>query len=640
MNMIAALKKSYGICARNWIMMPLLALSLLAGCFGGGGGDDVSISDDPPPPIPSRVNYYAGGPGGNPGTTGMTLLVDSTISVDTTFSLAGSYTPATKQYSLNLSPVARVLMSAIGLGFTLPIIDPSDGRFGLVVDETLVWQFGQHPTAGIFHLSAGNYIQVAVNNDVNSNGTPGVDLKLVEFGVTQASTSLTWTQFISSLNDITAPVYQRQASLAYLVLQRLYQPVQAVVQNFSTIAQQDSAIKAAGSGHSIAVPLCSMLNSSTGTFDLTWIDGPGETAGAPGPGDNFVINVDNCWLDDPATFNDLLYTSGKLELNGYGESTTPFRLAVDDAVISDLLITQTEDIGGGVINSGSDTLFNTFSTVVDRNGFIVELTPDTSGTLNLVNTVQVAEAIATTITLPSEVGNFAITLLSDALTSGTQTDTVLCPISGSYDYALSNIAFSTGATMSVTLNNCEQGTSGSSITLNGSYTLTATSYVSTDNLGFTLVLNNLTSLDDVGLSTIAGQMHFARSVNGGTSNETSASVSGQSLTISESGFSASLSSFAISGSRTVSGLTLGMPGETFTLQLSTLSDALAGTIVSTFSGPEMLDLQGGSASVTAPDHSNLLLTITDTSGTVTLDLDSDGNGSAEDTVTTKWSELY
>ena len=42
--MIATLRKPYGIRARNWIMMSVLALSLLAGCLGGGGGDDVAIT--------------------------------------------------------------------------------------------------------------------------------------------------------------------------------------------------------------------------------------------------------------------------------------------------------------------------------------------------------------------------------------------------------------------------------------------------------------------------------------------------------------------------------------------------------------------------------------------------------------------
>jgi hypothetical protein len=642
--MLPELNNSRRTCNRVWIVMLLLVSSLLSSCLGGGGGgDDVDVTDDSVPPIPSHVKYYAGGHGGDPGSAGMTLLVDDTITVYATFRLEGNYTPTTKQFSLTQSTIPSVAMSSVsGLGFDLPIIDSSNGQFGLRVDETLQWRFGLEPTSGIFVVTAGNYIQVAVNNDVDGGGTPGVDVKLVEFGVTEASASLTWAQFISALNNIAAPDYQRQASLAYLVLQRLYQPVQGVMQNFSTVAQQESALEAAGTGNAITVPLCSMLNSSTGVFNLTWIDVAGEIAGVVGPDDNFIIGVDNCWMDDPATSNDLLYSSGQLQLNGYRESTTPFYLANSDVLIDNLLLTQTEDVGGGVINTGSKTLFNTFSTEADYNGFIVELTADVSGTVNLDNTLQIAEATAAAMTLPSEVGNFAVNLLADAISSGMQTDTVACPLSGSFDYALSSgtMAFNTGSTMNVTFNNCEQGSSGDSTTLNGSYTLTATSYAGTDNLGFTLVINDFTSLDDVGLRSIAGQMHFARTVNSGTSNEVSASVAGQSLNVTESGVSASLSNFEFSGSRTLSGVSLGVPGETFTLQLSTLSDVLDGAIISTFSGPEMLDLQAGSARVTAPDSSNLLLTITDTSGTVSLDLDSDGNGSAEDTITTNWSELY
>jgi hypothetical protein len=642
--MIPEFNNSHRTCNHIWIAILILASSLLSSCLGGGGGNDVDVTDDPVPAIPSHVKYYAGGHGGDPGSTGMTLLVDDTITVYATFRLEGSYTPATKQYSLTQNTIPSVGMGSVsGLGFDLPIIDDSSGQFGLRVDDTLQWRFGQYPTSGVFDVIANNYIQVAVNNDVAGSGTPGVDLKLVEYETTMASASLTWAQFINTLTDDAAPDYQRQASLAYLVLQRLYQPVQAVMQNFSTVAQQESALEAAGSGKAIAVPLCSMLNSSTGVFNLTWIDVPNEIAGALGPDDNFEIGVDNCWLDDPAVSSDLLYSSGQLQLNDYWESTTPFYLAISEVVINNLLLTQTEDAGGGVINLGSKTLFNTFSTEVDYDGFKVELTADVSGTINLDNTLEIAEATVTAMTLPSEVGNFAVNLLQDAISSGQQSrNDVSCPLSGSYDYALSTstAAFNTGSTMTVTFTDCVQGSGGDSTTLNGSYTLTATSYVSTDNLGFALVINNFTSLDNVGLSTIAGQMHFTRTVNSGTSNEVSASVAGQSLNVTANAVSASLSDFEFSGSRTLSGLTLGVPGETFSLQLSTLSDAISGTIATSFTGPEMLDLQAGSVRVTAPDSSNLLLTITDTSGTVSLDLDSDGNGSAEDSITTNWSELY
>ena len=135
---------------------------------------------------------------------------------------------------------------------------------------------------------------------------------------------------------------------------------------------------------------------------------------------------------------------------------------------------------------------------------------------------------------------------------------------------------------------------------------------STNDLAFNLAFNNIITQDVVSTRTIDGQMQFARVVNSGTSNEVSSSVSGQSLTMSSAGVTANLSNFSVTGTRTISGLTLGAPNDAFTLGLSTLTDPLTGVIITTFSGPEMTALQVGSVRVTAPDGSNLVLTITDT----------------------------
>ena len=625
---------------RRWLKLfySLLLLTILAGCGGGGGGGDTTITDDPAPPMPARVKYVAGGPGGDPSTTGM-LMLDGALSITVSFYIEGTYIPTTKVYTLALSPVARLVINSSGHGFDLPVSD-AFGTFALDVQETMQWRFGQHPTTGRFRIIAGNFIRVAVNSDVTGTGIPGVDIELVEFGDVTASASLTWAEFDTLLSNVAAPTYQRQVALAYQTLQRLYQPLQGVVENFTTIAQQESTLEAAGSGQAVSVPLCTTFNATAGTFNLTWFDGPGDIASALGSGDDSAIGVNNCWLDDSATTHDLLYASGQMQLNTYGESTTPFSLGFDDVVLSDLHITQTEQTGAGVGTLGSSTLYNTFSSITDREGFYLNLTPDVSGTINLVNVVTVAEATAETITMPSELGNFAVNVLSDAIASAMQTDNVACPVSGSYDYALSALPFGVGETMAVTFNDCVQGTVSDTTTVNGSYLLSATTYTSTDDLAFTLTFTNVTTEDDVSIRTIDGPMKFARVVTSGTSNEVSSSVSGQSLNFTAGGITANLSSFSLSGSRTVSGLTLGVPGETFTLQLSTITDPLSGLITTTFTGPEMLALEAGAVRVTAPDSSNLLLTITNAAGAVTLALDSDGNGSAEDIVNTTWNDLY
>lgn len=613
-----------------------LGLMTVIATGGGDGGDDSVISDDPAPPLPSRVKYIAGGPGGNPSTTGITLVVDGTMTIDTTFYLEGTYTKATQVYSLALSTVPRITMRVTGAGFVLPITDGADG-FELRVDESLEWKLRDHPTTGEFVVGAGNFIRVAVNPDAGGSGIPGADLALVEFGMITESASLSWADFIATLNNDAAPSYQRQAALAYLVLQRLYHPLHGVMQTLNTIADQESALEAAGSGVTLAVPLCDELDGDTGTFSLTWYDGPGEIPNALGPGDNIRIDVDNCWLDNPMTTCDLLYVSGELLFDNYGENTTPFRIGIEEVILTDLLLTETEGDAGSVI-LGSSILYNSFSSSQDRNGLLFELYPDISGNINLVNLVQIAEATATAITLPSEVGNFAVNLLKEASAISGTTN---CEISGSYDYVLSVYPFENGATMEVAFNNCVQGSVADPVTINGSYTLTATRYTSNEDLAFDLALSDVSTTDDVGTSVISGQMHFDRvSPDGTTWNEVSSSVSGQCLNVAEGGVTASLSDFSISSARTASSLTLGDTGETFSLQLSTLGDALGGEIVTTFSGSEMVDLAEGSVRVQAVDDSELLLIITAADGSVSLYLDSDGDGAYEDSVAKNWDELY
>ena len=84
---------------------------------------------------------------------------------------------------------------------------------------------------------------------------------------------------------------------------------------------------------------------------------------------------------------------------------------------------------------------------------------------------QVAGATAQTFTLPSELGNFAVNLLTYVL-PGTDPSPVDCPYGGTYDYTLSNDPFGVNDTMDVTFHDCIQGTATDQTKVNGSYTLT------------------------------------------------------------------------------------------------------------------------------------------------------------------------
>jgi len=617
----------------------LISVVTLTGCGGGGGGGGgVDVTDDPLPPMPSRVEYVAGGPGGDPSTTGL-FLQDGVLAITSTFYLQGTYTPATKTYSLTQSPVPRFVVNPSGLDFNLAVYN-SEGGFGLLVDESLEWVYGEHPTSGEFRAISGNSIRVKVNNDIDQVGTAGVDISMVEFGTDSESVSMSWDEFDAVFENPAAPSYQRQAALAYRALNYLYTPLNRVVENFGTLRSQETTLEATGSGQSVTAPLCTTFNGIDGSFSLTWSDGTEGIVGSMGSSDSFTVAFANCWVDDSATNSDLLYDSGRIELKTFGESTTPFVLGFDDVVFNELQITPTEQSGAGEGTTGSSTVYNTFSSVAGRDGFYFELTPDVSGTLNLVNVSQVASATASSITTPSELGNFGANMLEDVLAGTSTSGTNVCPVSGSYDYLLSHYPFTSGATMDVTFHDCVQGSNADRTAVNGGYTLTATAYTSTDDMGFNLAVDNVVIQDDVGTRTIDGKMHFSRSVVGASSNEVTSSISGQSLDISQAGITGSLTNFSFTGTRTSTGITLGIENEVFTLQLSTFSEPLSGVITNGFSGTGITSLDIGALQVSASDDSNFSMTITDTSGTVTIALDSDGNGSAEDVITTNWDDLF
>lgn len=625
------------------ILACVISLLLLASCGGGGGGskggDD--IDDDPAPPMPSRVQYATGGPGGDPTTTGI-HMVHGEVGVLATFAMGGSYVPATKVYSLNQSPVPIAVMRVgqTGLDFNLPIADGAN-RFELRVDKSLEWRFLEHPVTGEFVVGAGNFIRIAVNPVAGGLNNPGVDLTLVEFGKTTADSSFSWDDFVALAGDATAEPYQRQAALAYLSLQRLFYPLHTVMQSFGIIAEYEDDLEVAGPGVPVSLPLCSPPPS--GTFDFTWLDGPGHMANAVGPDDHFSIDLYRCWLNDLEISRGLYQRTGRLALNVYEEMSTPSYLqGFQEVVIENLSIHPTYDFNESTrdFNYIEDpTFYSSYSSVENRNGFVFLLLPDTSGIINLVNIMPIAGGTAAALILPTEVGNFAAELLAMALESTALNGTESCDLGGNFSYMLSANPFVNNATMSVTFNACVNGTAADSTTINGSYILTATDFISVNNLAFQVVLDEIAFEDDIGVSSIDGSLLFERVISGDTSNEIASSLPGNSLSISDGGLTATLSDFSISGSRTSTGLTLGATDERFRLDLSILDTPLDGTIKAPFSGPETTDLQAGSVEMKAQDNGTLLLSITDTDGTVQLDLDSDGDGTIDDSLLTRWDDL-
>ena len=484
----------------------VLGLMTIVGTGGGGGGGGDVISDDPAPVMPSRVEYYIGGPGGNPTTSGLTYTID-TATISVTMALKGIYTRADRAYTLDVSPIPRMGVSTNGLDFSL-LFDPFDIR----VDETLQWRYGEYPTAGQFRAASGNFVTVAVNNNVNGTGVAGVDLQLVEFGSPTASVSLTWAEFDAVLdNSATAPPYQVQAAFSFWVIKAAYQHVQSIINSIDTIAVNEAALENAGSGNGLTFT-CDQLSSTAGSYQFVWHDAPGEISDALGPGDNFTWSFTECWLDDATLNEDLLYVTGEIELNEYGESSNPLRLSFVDVVANDLVVTETEGMAGAA-TLGTTMTINSFSTG-GRGGVYVELLPDTSGVINLTNVFSIAEVGASTVTLPFEYGEFFINLLEDIAASPALSGTVLCPVSGSIDYVMDANPVTNGTTIDFTCNTCVEGTVTDPVTVTGAAALTVNTIIGTltsggiYNVNTTLAFDNFGTQDDVGLVVVNGSMNF------------------------------------------------------------------------------------------------------------------------------------
>jgi hypothetical protein len=615
-------------------------ITIIASSGGGGGGDDDddTMTDDPAPSMPSKVNYNIGSPDGDPSTSGLTYTIESgtePATVSVAFSLRGSYTPSERSYTLDASPIARMQVTTNNLRFDL-LWD----SFDLRVQETLQWRYGEYPTAGEFRAATGNFVSVTVNNNVNGSGMAGVDLQLVEFEVPTASAGLTWAEFEAVLDDpASAPLYQVQAAFTFTIIRAVYQQIQFIMDSFDTIRTQENALEAAGSGTEFRFS-CDPFDSVTGTYQFTWYDGPGEFTNAVGSGDDFTTGFTQCWLDDAALNSDLLYVSGAIALNGYGESGNPFSLGFNDVVVNDLVVTETEGAADSV-TLGTTMTVNSFGGG-ERDGIFVELFPDTSGIINMNNVFSIASVGANAVTLPIEYGEFFIDLLVDIAAGPASSGTVNCPVSGEIDFVMDNFPIVNNTNIDFTFNDCVQGTVDDPVTVTGSATMTVNSLTGTLSADVyttdtALAFDDIGILDDVGLVTVNGGMNFSRQANSGDFVEVASDANPLILTVSEAGNTTTLTAFSINANRTLSGINLGSAGNSITMLYSEISDPLVISILAQLQGTDFPAMYSGSFRITASDNSTLTVGI-GTSETL-LTLDSNGDGTADNTLITQWDDI-
>lgn len=634
----------YGPAIRSHIFLALslsaiVSLGLLSAISsggGGGGGDGDGDTDDPAPPFPSVVKYTAGTPTDFSGS-GVDIALEGGGTVHAGFYLEGSYAKTPRAYSLEPHTVPRINVTTSGLPYTL--IYPN---FGILIEQTLQWERGKHPTAGQFRTVPAGTVRLTVTANAGGSGQPGVDIAWIDADVTLGSASLTWSQLDAVLDDPEASDnYVVQAAFVYRVFQWVYDQIQLGMDGIEFVSLNDPALVAAGSGVGIDQS-CDLFpyDGSTGYFHFTWSDGPGEQEDALGAGDNFATSYHDCWRDEPGQA-DVWVTSGGADLLGRWEDPATIALGYDSMVFHDVAETATSQ--AGVTPTLGDTItVNSFG-IGGQEGFRLITEPDTSASINVTNAQDVAVAGVAALLLPRQVGDLSLGILSGFVADPSF---LFCDMGGSMSISPTPTATTAvPATFAVSFTACQREPADP-VTLDGSVTLNVESVsggtmaaLTTDDFSASLEVENIAMdlVDSVGSSNISGGSHFSRTAVAGDYTESSASVAG-GLTIAEGGVTSLLQPYQLASTLATSGAySLGAAGDTLTVSVSNLSGALTLTVLQPVQGTDLSAPVSGKLRIAALDGSTLTATVV--SGNVTLELDSNGDGTVDDTLMTTWADL-
>jgi hypothetical protein len=304
--------------------------------------------------------------------------------------------------------------------------------------------------------------------------------------------------------------------------------------------------------------------------------------------------------------------------------------------------------GGYAVTGSSDG--NVLLAKLDKNGDTINLgetdltisVPGTTGSIKFDNAIEVAASAVSGLTKPRQLGSTALDLLIDTLNGVT----TFCS-NGSYTFAPVPTAPLTTGTSTLTFTNCVTGPTGDQSTINGNAVLevgqvlgSPLSLASNYTVQMTLTSINLTIVDTVGTSTIAGGMRFQRVASGGTFTELAQSIDAQKFTSSESSATKNrkqvIGPFTVSATITSTSFSLGATTDTLTV------DSGLGPLAVTVSQP----VQGGAIGTTpttgtfrvvAPDSSQLTVTVTN--GVAVSAVETNGDGSVDGTISASWDVL-
>lgn len=633
------MKTSLGI--RKHFISVLMLLAIVGvgvlSIIATGGGDDNGLSDALAPPLASKVIYGSSTPGG------LLFQSEDNGTAIILFNLNGTYEKSSKSFTMNNSEISHNQVDD-----QTPLIPLLYDYFRIQPEETLQWSYNHNPAFGIFRVTDNvTFVRISVNQNIDGSNQPGVDLKYASFEEVFATSSLTWDEFKGILNDTASyEDYQVQAAYAYFILQTVYDHIQLGIDAVEYITLHDSDLEAAGSGIAIT-ETCDLLASTgaQGDYSFSWLDGPGEIPGELGPGDDFSINFNNCWLDTAGTTTDTMFAHGGVGFHAYIEDQATAGLGFLE-IMPNVYTTKTEENESGIPMPVSTVIVGWLNTDTGS-GFNLFLTPDTSTTINMANIINLTESAIIALTLPGEIRTFVLDQLLNVAEGGHTNE--LCTVAGTASYVLMPpiLPVLAGHSMTVVFDNCVGiNAESEQITYNGIYTLSVDSLSGTlsensdYNVTTTLSELNMSITDNAGITTYNGGMRFIRSAIAGNFTETSESVSTTPLLINEEGTTLTLSEFSTSSVLSVSSAySLGAPGETVNIRRSDIADVLTLTINQPVQGVDLSAPNSGNLEVTATDGSTLSLII-NSQGLVTIALDADGDGNVDDSFIRDWDDLY
>lgn len=287
-------------------------LALLYGCGGGGGGDEDGAADDGEDVLlPTYAYSISAIPGGaNPFTV---TIGDAKIGVDPGNTITGTVDIGFSSEA-GFADDSEILLTnrTVAAGSTFSVdsdLGATDvlGTFDVTVVSEIAFAFEDNPDSGELEVVAGTEnIHVTVVSGGAVNG--GVQLSLNS----QPAESFTWSEF-DDLLDGAAPDWQKRAALASQALGFIY------IRAFDIINVLD-LIDDALPGNNPRTEMCAQFPAAfppgvlaQGMAVLTWLG-----SGSLQPGDDFDLQLTDCWLDDPFKNRDELL-NGTIHLTNYTE---------------------------------------------------------------------------------------------------------------------------------------------------------------------------------------------------------------------------------------------------------------------------------------------------------------------------------